>query len=88
MLLVTYGTASKRSRGRYVPSPAFNLGADFVSQGQVTPTLMPNSLLHQMESLAASRNIASPSEIIHWSEIQRLAKQPKRPKRAYWMRDE
>lgn len=59
-----------------------------MSQGKMIHAPMPDSLLHQMESLAASRNIASPSDIIHWSEIQHIAKQPKRPKRAYWMWDE
>ena len=49
---------------------------------------LPESLLKQMESLAASRKMASPVEIIHWSEVERLAKRPKRPKRAYWLRDE
>lgn len=49
---------------------------------------MPESLLAQLKSLAASRNIVSPSEIIHWDFVERIAKQPKRPKGAYWLRDE
>lgn len=54
----------------------------------MTHAPMPESLLASLKLLAQSRNIAPPSNIIRWAEIERVAKKPKRPRLPYWMRDE
>lgn len=48
---------------------------------------MPDTLLMQMESLARSRHHESPTRITERAAADEVAREPKRPRRPYWLRD-
>lgn len=50
----------------------------------MTHAPMPESLLRQLESFAKAKHQAQPAKIIHLAEVQKAAKEPKRPKCAQW----
>jgi hypothetical protein len=48
---------------------------------------MPEALLMQLESFAKAKHQIAPGKIIHLAEVEKAAKQPKRPRDAQWWRD-
>lgn len=50
-------------------------------------TSIPEPLLRQMESFAKSRHHESPTRITERDAAEKAAREPKRAKRPYWMRD-